>query len=234
MMRENGRKGRTNRPIHKKQRSGNPRMRLWIGSIVTALVAAVAVFAVMLQLEKNVLLQYEKGDIYLAAKDIPKGEVITQVNCGEYFTLQQLDKNCIPPGALTSVEQVQDLAAVYSIEKGVLLTAGMFEALDEVTDGMDEAVIAGFKAEDLYQVVGGVLRAGDRIHIYSVREEGGARLVWQSIYVQQVFDGTGKAIANSDATTSAQRINIYLDKDEVEDFYSELAEGSLRVVKVVK
>ena len=52
------------------------------GGMLAALVAAVAVFTVMLQLEKNVLTSYEKGTVYTAAVEIPRGQVITQENCG--------------------------------------------------------------------------------------------------------------------------------------------------------
>lgn len=36
----------------------------------------------------------------------------------------------------------------------------MLESEEQITGEMEEAVIAGFRAEDLYQAVGGVLRAG--------------------------------------------------------------------------
>lgn len=216
----------------RKRMSENIRARLWMGSIIAALVVALTVFVVMIQIEKNILTQYEKGNIYVAIKDIPKGELITAANCDEYFELRQLDKSCIPRTAISGAEQVQNLVASFPIEKGVLLTSGMFEPLNSITAQMKEPVIAGFKAEDLYQVVGGVLRAGDHIHIYSVQEEGVTVLVWQDVYVQQVFDSAGKSVSNDDNSTSSQRINIYLDKEEVEQFYTELSIGSLRVVKV--
>lgn len=218
----------------KKERMGEKtQARLWMGSIIAALVVAITVFVVMIQIEKNILTQYEKGNIYVAIKDIPKGELITAANCDQYFELRQLDKRCIPQTAISGAEQVQNLVASFSIEKGVLLTSGMFEPLNTITTQMKEPVIAGFKAEDLYQVVGGVLRRGDRIHIYSAKEEGETVLVWQNVYVQEVFDNAGKSVPNGDNVTSAQRINIYLDKEDVERFYTELASGALRVVKVV-
>ena len=94
-------------------------------------------------------------------------------------------------------------------------------------------MIAGFKAEDLYQVAGGVLRSGDRIHIYSVKEEGKeASSVWKNVFVQQVFDTSGNRISNEDSDTAAQRINIYLAEEDVERFYEQLSAGSLRAVKV--
>ena len=122
---------------------------------------------------------------------------------------------------------------VWDIEPGVLLTQGMFQTQEDILRDLKEPVVAGFKAEDLYQVAGGVLRAGDRVHIYAVQEQKTV-LVWPDVYVQQVFDASGKAIANEDGNTAAQRVNIYLDREDVESFYAQLANGSLRVVKCVK
>ena len=107
----------------------------------------------------------------------------------------------------------------------------MFETKNEITAQMEEPVVAGLRADDLYQVVGGVLRAGDRIHIYRVNEEGEAELAWENVYVQGVFDQSGTAISNDDRDTAAQRINVYLDKKVIEEFYSQLNAGALRIVK---
>lgn len=206
--------------------------RFWTGVIITAFVAAVTVFVVMLQLERKLLEPYEREMIYIAAKEIPRGQVITPENMEEYFTSGMLDTGWIPEGALREPEQIKGMAALFPIEQGVLLTQGMFEPMEEITRDMEQPVIAGFKAEDLSQVVGGVLRAGDRIHIYCVEEGKGAQLVWSEVYVQQVFDGSGAAISGEDKQTAAQRINVYLDRKDVELFYGRMERGSLRVVKL--
>lgn len=202
------------------------------GGMAAALVAATAVFVVFIQMEKSVLAQYEKGIICAAVTEIPKGQIITQENCHKYFEEKEMDKNCIPETALTSAEEVKGLYAAYDIDRGAFLTKGMFEPLEEVVCGMPEPVIAGFKADDIYQVVGGVLRAGDRIHIYTVSETGQTELFWDDVFIEEVFDQTGAVIGNDDRTTAAQRINVYLDKADIEAFYNSLANGSLRVVKV--
>ena len=204
--------------------------RLKTGGIIAALLSAVTVFAVMVQMEKNILTQYEKGTIYTAAVEIPRGEIVTESNYIKYFAEQQLDSSCIPATAISAPDQIRGLVARTDIEQGVLLTEGMFEPVDEVLEAMEHPVIAGFKAEDLYQVVSGVLRSGDRVNIYSVKEEE-VTLVWQDVFVQQVFDASGTAIASGDMSTAAQRINVYLNQADVEQFYGELAAGSLRVVK---
>ncbi len=193
------------------------------------------VFAFLLQTEKKVLAEYEKEQVCVVRMQIARGEKITEENAGKYLAVAEIDKSIVPETALKDAEGAVGKIAVYEVEEGTVLTAGMLREEAEITGQMTEPVIAGFRAEDLYQVVGGVLRAGDRIHIYCV-EQGemadSGKILWENVWVQQVFDQTGTAISGSDSTTSAQRINIYLDKADVSGFYSALAQGSLRAVKV--
>lgn len=206
--------------------------KVWTGSIIAALVGSVGIFAAMLQIEKKVLSEYERAGIYVAAREIPDGQMITEENIPMYLKPMELDKKCIPKTALSSQEEISGLVAAGRIEEGALLTKGMFEEWDEITADMQQPVIAGFKADDLYQVAGGVLRAGDCIHIYVVSETGEAEPVWKNVFVKEVFDSGGHAIENSDSDTAAQRVNVCIDAADVERFYTELARGALRVVKV--
>ena len=183
------------------------------------------------------LAEYEKERVCVVAEEIPRGEKITGENVGRYIVTAEIDKSIVPQSALKNAEDVIGRVAVYGIEEGTVLTAGMLREEAEITAQMKEPVIAGFRAEDLYQVVGGVLRAGDRIHIYCVEqekeeEESAGKLLWEDVWIQQVFDQTGTAITGNDSTTPAQRINIYLDKEDVNGFYTALAKGSLRAVKI--
>lgn len=210
---------------------GFPVSKVKTGVSIAALVAAVATFVILLQIEKSVLMQYEKEMVYVAETSIPRGQVITEENFSQYFALEEMDVRYVPETALKGPEQTYGLVARFDVERGVVVTKGMFEELDRILADMEEPVIAGFRAEDMYQVAGGILRAGDRIHIYSIAEDGTAS-AWEKVYVQQVFDGAGAGIPNGDQRTAAQRVNIYLDKKDVEAFYKGLAEGVLRVVKV--
>lgn len=201
---------------------------------VAALVAALAVFAVMLQLERTALADYEKGVIYVAAARIPKGQKITSENAEQYLEQREIDRTLISAAALNDPEQIEGLLAKIDIEEGVFLCRDMFLQEADVLKELEEPVIAAFRSDDLYQVVGGVLRGGDRIHIYSVSEEKEALLTWENIFVESVYDQNGLKIEAGDVTSCAARINVYLDKKDVEQFYSNLAAGALRVVKVCR
>lgn len=200
--------------------------------IIASLIASVGIYITLVEMEKNALRVYEREKVYIATAEIPKGTMITGQNASSFMKAAEVEKGMVPGNVLRDITQLDRLAASYSISEGTLLMTDMFEEFQEITAGMKEPVIVGFKAEDLYQVVGGVLRQGDRIHIYTVSENGLASLNWRDIYVQQVFDHSGNPVEAADPTISSPRINIYLDAENVEQFYSELALGSLRVVKV--
>lgn len=230
----------------------NGKRNILPGACVLGLVIAIFMYAVMLNTEKNVLSDYARASVYVAVKDIPAGQPITSENFQDYFALKEIDEKIVPAAAVGSGDQMEGLVALYKIDSGTIITTGMFDTVNEITKDMLNPVIAGFKADDLYQVVGGVLRAGDRIHIYKVVEDAGntvvtdgdneedrtvtaeATLIWENVYVQDVFDQTGNRIVSGDTETSAQRVNVYLDKSDVEIFYAELASGTLRVVKDCK
>lgn len=205
------------------------------GAVFLGLLAAVIIYAVMINAEKNALTAYEKGIIYVAAQEIPEGQLVTTENMDIYFKQLELDAAVIPETAISTPDELIGLIPEISIDAGTLITGGMFESVNEATGSMKEPVIAGCKADDLYQLAGGVLRADDRIHIYKVDEDGRAYTApqWEKIFVQAVFDQTGLEISNADHTSAAQRINIYIEKEDVENFYSELSSGMLRVVKVL-
>lgn len=204
------------------------------GAALAALAAAIIVYCIMLNVEKNAMTAYEKGTVLVASSDIAGGTVFTAENMDSYITEKELDKSMIPKAAITQRELLEQQMAVGNLNQGAVITEAMLTDLDQVLKEMREPVMAGFKADDLYQVVSGTLRNGDRIHIYTVEPEtGNTYLIWDNIFVREVFDGSGAAIAPEDTVTAAQRVNILMEKESIEQFYSELATGSLRVVKVL-
>lgn len=201
------------------------------GGFVAAFLAAGAVFLILLQIEKNMLEDYEKTVVLVATESIPRGHALTGEDCEECLEQREIDKKLGAECTLLTAGELVGLVPRYDIEQGTILTRGMFTDKEEILGHMREPVVAGVKAEDLFQVAGGVIRAGDRIHVYSVTQESEIGHSWENLWVQSVFDQSGKEIRNPDRTGQAQRINIYLDKSQVGAFYTELAAGTLRVVK---
>ena len=84
-----------------------------------------------------------------------------------------------------------------------MATLPMFTLSGHYRAALDRPVIAGCRAEDLYQLVSGTLRGGDRIHIYTVDEElGETYLVWEDVMVYQAFDNAGNLIPPQDTVSA--------------------------------
>ncbi|MBQ7933289.1 MAG: hypothetical protein IJ327_00665 [Lachnospiraceae bacterium] len=207
---------------------------VWMRCALLALIASVILFLVMLQIERHTLAGGEKKMAWMTIREVPKGVVLSGENWQEYLEQRQVDADLISETGIMDVGYWEDVSAVFSIEKGTLVTRGMFESRQQVLGAMKEPVVAGFRAEDLYQVAGGALRPGDHIHIFILDEEGKVRKWWENLYVHQVFDNNGNLVVAGDPETAASRVNIYIEKERVEEFYANLAAGSLRVVKVCR
>lgn len=221
------------RKENKRQYGKGEQKRKLPGAILAAFVAAVVTFIVLLNVEKNALSAYEKAECWVLAEGLEKGTVITRDNISFLFCRAQVDVQHIPQEALTNPEALVGSQAAITIPQGSIATAPMFTQAGSFRAALEKPVIAGCKAEDLYQLVSGTLRSGDRIHIYTVDEElGNTYLIWDNVMVYQTFDASGNMIAPQDTVSAAARINVLLEEGSAELFYSELYKGSLRVVKL--
>ena len=202
-------------------------------TIFIALLASVVTFVVLLNVEKNVLSEYERGEVWVLKEEMPAGTECTAESISQYMELVQVERQCIPERCIVEPGELVGLRSVICLPKGSILTDTMFTGEGEDMARMRAPVIAGCKAEDLYQFVSGSLRKGDLIHLYTMdEEEEAAGLLWENVRVYEVFDSSGTPIAVTDEGTPAARINVLLEEEYAERFYSELSSGSLRVVKV--
>lgn len=221
--------------MDKEKNTGEKNKKSQAQVIMLCLIMAVAVFLTLLRIEKNMLEDYAKETVIVLKQDIPARTLITEKNADKYFEIKEIEADAVPATGYKSIEELYGYMPVTALDKGIMPTRVLMQNENQITKDMQEPVIAGFTAEDIYQVVGGTLRAGDTIHIYSVdKETQETVLIWENVPIVQVFDSSGIQITNADTNTAAQRINIYMEKENVESLYTALAAGSLRVVKNVK
>ena len=205
----------------------------WPGVILVAFVAAMVTFLIMLQVEKNALSEYEKVGVWCTVEELAKGTQITEKNWAEYFVQVEIDKSKVPEKMVILPEEIWEKEAQIAVPKGTIISSVMFGDMEDYVDEFHNPVVAGCKGEDLFQMVSGVLRKGDLVHIYAVDEElEQTYLLWENVPVYQVFDAAGNNIPTTDVTTPAARINLLLEKGRAEIFFNELNSGSLRLVQV--
>lgn len=203
------------------------------GVILVAFIAALGTFFLLLNMEKNALNDYEKTYVWCAANELSKGLEISREGLNECFVLVEMDKAKVPGRIIQNPEELVGKQTVLLISQGSVITDTMFSNEETYVAGLYSPIIAGCKGDDLFQMVSGVLRKGDLVHVYTVNEElEETYLLWENVMVYQVFDASGNIIASEDTVTPAARVNLLLEEGYAEQFYNELNKGSLRMVKV--
>lgn len=214
-------------------REKRERKNIWPGVILVAFLAAMGTFFLLLHLEKNALSAYEKTHVWVAKAELAEGLEITELSWAECFEQMEIDKSKVPGQLIAEAKELTGMRTKIQIPKGSIVTQGMFTHEGVYAESLYNPVIAGCKGEDLFQLVSGVLRKGDRVNMYTVNEElGETYLLWENVMVYQAFDAAGNSIASEDTTTPAARINLLLEEGYAEQFYNELSQGSLRMVKL--
>lgn len=207
--------------------------RIFPGVIAIAFLASVITFFLLLNIEKNLLSDYEKVSVWVAVEEIPKSLEIHKGDMGKFFKQVEVDKTRIPEYVVGDIDTLTGKSAALMIPAGSILVESMFTDDEKYAKGLTDPVIVGCKAEDLYQVASGILRKGDMVNIYTVNDKlGEAYLLWSDVMIYQTFDNSGNQIAAEDTTTAAARMNLLMEEWYTEQFYSELHRGSLRMVKI--
>ena len=207
--------------------------RIFPGVIAIAFVASAITFLLLLNIEKNILSNYEKVPVWVAAANIQKSVEINKSNLEEYFEKIEIDKNIIPEYAVEDIQTLEGAQTGIMIPQGAVISEVMFVDKDDYLGGLTDPVVVGCKAEDLYQVGNGILRQGDMVNIYTYNPDfEETYLLWENVLVYQTFDNSGNRILAEDESIAAMRINLIIEKANAEQFYTELSKGSLRVVKI--
>lgn len=211
----------------------NRKKSIWPGVILVAFLAAMGTFFLLLHMEKNALSAYEKTYVWVTKAELAEGLEITDAAWADCFEQVEIDKSKVPGQLVEGPQELIGMQTKLQIPMGSIVTKSMFTSEKGYAEGLYNPVVAGCKGEDLFQLVSGVLRKGDLVNLYTVNEElGETYLLWEKVMVYQAFDASGNSIASEDTTTPAARVNLLLEEGYAEQFYNELSQGSLRMVKL--
>lgn len=222
------------------------------GAILMALIVAVVLYFVMINVEKNVLANYEKGQVIITGTAVPQNTLITEENAGAYFKSAELDKNIIPDNAITDLAELYGKAPYFELAPKTALSSNMFKNIDEIAAGMKEPKLMAISTDGVTRIVNGIIRSGDMVDIYIVepstegeQSEMGAETesgtgtetepdegpAYAGVYVQEAFDGAGVSIPNEDKTSLCQNINVLFEASKIHEYYEKAENATVYVVK---
>ena len=218
--------------IPREQRIKESRMRTPdVKVLVYSFVVTLTLYALLLFIERTVLSSDDYTTVYVAQTDIGRNTVITADNLGILFAAKERKSDWLPDNCITDISQLVGMMTVQDIVKNEVMTDRAVSAQDRRAAGIESPIEVAMNANNLSQVVGGILREGDRINIWSVTETNNngvgkvtAEKICDYAYVTRV-----QVNAASGNDSAAMVINIIIPEEKEQEFNIALGKGTLRV-----
>lgn len=217
-----------------KRKSSKKEIALKLGIAVAffAFVAAAAVYAVMLKIEKEMLAGEKQVPVWVFKEEVESNRIVKEDEITSLVEAVSYPESLVPDKAIMEGESLPFGKAQCHLGKGTVLCEEMFCDVGPEVNRYREPVIATVEVADLMAAVGGILRKGDKINLYIFKEEQEIGR-YEEVLVENVFDASGMSIPGEEIQP-ASRINVYLERDEVAEFYRIQQEAVVRSAKLVE
>lgn len=214
------------------RKSTKKEMGVKIGIMVAAFafLAAAAVYTVMLKIEKEMLTGEKQISVWVFKEEIERNRIVQDDELKNLVEPVSYPESLVPEKAILETELLPSGKALCRLGKGTVLCDGMFRDVELEVKHYKDPVIATVEAADLMAAVGGIIRKGDIINLY-IFKEGQEIGRYEDVLVEDVFDASGMNIPGEE-TQPAARMNVYLERDEVAEFYRIQQEAVVRSAKL--
>lgn len=225
-------------PREEKQKKQRP---VNIRAMVYCLIATFVLYAMLIVVEKSILKSEEKQKVYVAAADIPANLLITEENFSTYFKFGERSIGSLPEGTVTDSADIIDSLTIREIAANEIILFSAFTKEQSLIGDIENPVEVSMNAANLSQVVGGVIRTGDFINIWSVKNvsQGGVSSavvtpIYEGAYVTRAFTTAGTEVSRDAKEEAATMIiNIVIPAGLEEEFNRAMAEGSIRISRII-
>lgn len=204
--------------------------------ILCSVIVAAVLYALLIFVEKSIVDSEATKQVYVSVKEVPKDILVTDENMSEYFALKERPLSAVPDNAVSDGKELMGKYTDRVIDKNEILTGKSFSSLDERTRGIEHPIEVSLNASSLSQMVGGVIRAGDYINIWAVKNSNingesvtESKNICTHAYVTRTFTSSGEEAAGDDKDKATLVINIIIPAEQEEEFSRAIVEGTVRV-----
>ena len=210
--------------------------------ILISAILACAVTVGLIKYQEQALSKYETVGVVCvkpSVKSLKEGTVINEETVKKYFSVEQRQKNTVSSNALMDMEKLIGKRTSIELYANDVITTAQFSDINEKLHEISDPVETSINANDLSQLVGGILREGDTIDISVIGDEGQLVYELRDVYVTKAFDSSGQIIDENlneagDGTTSnenAMIINVIIEKSDEALLDQQLSNGVVRIAK---
>lgn len=198
-----------------------------------SLLVALALFGVLIGVEKNIMSSYEKEAVVLCKAEVPKGTKITKENAGQYFYLYEVDAALVKEDCIRTKDSLYGTVATRTISPQEIVREGFCIEEASIYAGYKNPIECSVTADNPGDIVSGTIRRGDRVDIAVVNKDTLAyELIMKNVYVLDAFTTTGEKLGDANEGTAATMLTIVEDKDNYAKFCSAREIGNVVVTKL--
>ena len=201
--------------------------------LLGSFLVAVALFGVLVGVEKNLLSDYEKASVVLCKTDVPKGTKITKENVSQYFYDYEVDIALVNDTCIKDKNEVINTVVEKSLSAHEILRKDDCTKEAEIYNRFSNPVEASITATNPGDIVSGTIRRGDYVDIAVVNKDTlEYDLMLKKVYVVDAFTSTGEKVSENAEGTAATMLTVVEEKDNLAKFYSARETGNVIVTKL--
>lgn len=202
-------------------------------NIVISLVLAIAIWALMLFVASNIINESEHVTVYRAKIDMIKGTKITSDNMNDMVESVNISVDLIPDGYITDASELVNVFTNREYSARDIITTSGINTERSMTEYIENPIEVSVATNSLDAAVGGILREGDYVNIYSVVNNTnagvGAQMIIGNGYVTKALNSNGAEIDRSDTVSTATIVNLIIPMAIEKQFTAELLSGTVRL-----
>ena len=201
--------------------------------LLGSFLVAIALFGVLVGVERNMLSDFDKETVILCKADIQKGTNITAENVGKYFYEYEVDVKLAGEGCVTDKNELVGTVAGRTLSAHTIAQENDFTKESEIYAGYRNPIEASVIADKPGDIVSGTIRRGDYVDIAVVNKDTlEYDVMLEHVYVLDAFTGNGERVSSDMDGTAATMLTIVEEKDHLAAFYSARELGSVIVTKL--
>ena len=207
--------------------------------VVICFILAVILYAGLLILEHAIITEDDTNNVYVALNNVSPDTYITEDNFDEYFILNERAVRTLPAGYITEKNNLINHTVREYLAAGNVATDGILKSREAMVSDIKDGVIISFSVQNATKAVGGRIRPGNRVNVWTVNDTSNNRLkseesvpIAKNLYIIDTFDSSGVRIPVNDETSIATMFTVMIPSEIEDAFYEEIFSNEVIISKI--
>lgn len=225
-------KAKKEKGVEKVVSEADKKKRSKINRIIASIMVGLVVWGALVFAANSIINESKHVEVCRAKINIPDGTKISQDNINDYIEKVSISESLLPEGYVSDPSNIVDSFVSRDYMTREVITLNDVNTEESMTEHIENPIEISVAVTSIDAAVGGILREGDYINIYSVAttlNESEVNEIAKNAYVTKALDSNGTELLRSDTQSNATVINLIIPMEAELRFNKELLAGTVRM-----